>query len=285
MILRIIQEPPLLSRASDLAAALSCSYGMRQEQKHGDQYQLVKLLLSSHSWESLELRNKTYIYNTYFIFYDGFKKIIREDSSPEGLFGAWAGFWSSCDWGMHSSFFHGFFQLGLLDGPRLRLPHKVFPWHTALRVEHREIFLWFHQQCLKAQTCLCHLLRVFLKAVLVQKQRSRKPKSDVKAVAGLNGSWRTHWTMQCHCFEGLFAAKLILEPSPISKLILRKSCKKNLQSHVALPQEVSNSWLQSSLLASSPDGKVLFNEDRLLTPFCRREKKSPRSETTCPKSP
>lgn len=88
MILHIIQEPPLLSRASDLAAVLSCSYGMRQEQKNGDQYQLVKPLLSSHSWESLGLRNKNYIYNVYISFYDGFKKIIREDLSPEGLFGA-----------------------------------------------------------------------------------------------------------------------------------------------------------------------------------------------------
>lgn len=92
MILHIVQEPPLLSRASDLAAALSCSYGMRQEQKHGDPYQLVKSPLRSHSWEFLELRNKNYIYNVYFSFYDGFKKIIREDLSPEGLFGASAGF-------------------------------------------------------------------------------------------------------------------------------------------------------------------------------------------------
>lgn len=62
MILHIIQEPSLLSRVSDLAAALSCSYGMRQEQKHGDQYQLVKSLLSSHPGDSLGLRSKTIIY-------------------------------------------------------------------------------------------------------------------------------------------------------------------------------------------------------------------------------
>lgn len=87
MILHIIQEPPLLSRASDLAAALSCSDGMRQEQKHGDQYQLVKLLLSSHSWESLELRNKTYIYNIYFSFYDGFKKLSERIHLLKGCLG------------------------------------------------------------------------------------------------------------------------------------------------------------------------------------------------------
>lgn len=88
MILLIIQEPSLLSRASDLAAALSCSYGITQEQKRGDQYQLVKPPLSSRSWDSLELRNETIYINIYFSFYGGFKKVIREDLSPEGLFGA-----------------------------------------------------------------------------------------------------------------------------------------------------------------------------------------------------
>lgn len=88
MILHIIQEPPLLSRASDLAAALSCSDGMRQEQKHGDQYQLVKLLLSSHSWESLELRNKTYIYIIYIsAFMMGLKNYQRGFISRRAVWG------------------------------------------------------------------------------------------------------------------------------------------------------------------------------------------------------
>lgn len=87
MILHIIQEPPLLSRASDLAAALSCSYGMRQEQKHGDQYQLVKPLLSSHSWDSLELRNKT-IYIIYILaFMVGLKKLSERIYLLKGCLG------------------------------------------------------------------------------------------------------------------------------------------------------------------------------------------------------
>lgn len=75
MVLHIIQEPSLLSRASDLAAALHCSYGMRQEQKHGDQYQLVTAHLSSHSWDFLELRNQTIYIIDIFAFMVGLKKL------------------------------------------------------------------------------------------------------------------------------------------------------------------------------------------------------------------
>lgn len=169
---------------------------------------------------------------------------------------------------MHISLFHMIFQLGLLDGPRLRLPWEAFPWHTALCAEHRKIFLWFHQQCLKAQTRLCHLLSRVSESCPCSETKIKKTKSRRKSRG------RKKWVLKNPLDKTVpLLWRLNCSQTHFGTFIyLKINIGKELREQCSRAPEVSNSWPQSSLRASTPGGKALFKEDRLLTSFCRRRK-------------